>query len=123
METEVADTLNVFDNTETRTPIVICLEGNGIRPSHRGGGYSEEGAMFTLNTIEKHAVCYEAPIADRGGCWVMSERQMSMMCTHEICNSLVSTDHKGPQVICYAVDSHPQDSRFKLEGGHRQHCQ
>lgn len=23
-----------------------------------GGGYSEEGKMFTLNTIENHAVCY-----------------------------------------------------------------
>ena len=37
---------------------VICLEGNGIRPSHRGGGYSKEGVMFTMNTIERHAVCY-----------------------------------------------------------------
>lgn len=37
---------------------VIALEGNGARPSHQGGGYSEEGKMFTLNTIEHHAVCY-----------------------------------------------------------------
>lgn len=39
-------------------PPIICLEGNGSRPSHRGGGYSEEGKMFTINTIERHAVCY-----------------------------------------------------------------
>lgn len=36
--TTVADTLNLFDNSESRTPIVICIEGNGSRPSHRGGG-------------------------------------------------------------------------------------
>ena len=38
--------------------VCIALEGNGSRPSHQGGGYSEDGRMFTLNTIEKHAVCY-----------------------------------------------------------------
>lgn len=37
---------------------VIALEGNGARPSHRGCGYSEDGKMFTLNTIEQHVVCY-----------------------------------------------------------------
>ena len=34
----------------------ICLEGNGQRPSHRGDGYIESDAMYTLNSIEKHAV-------------------------------------------------------------------
>ena len=38
--------------------MVICLEGNGARPSHKGSGISEDGRMFTLNTIERHAVCY-----------------------------------------------------------------
>lgn len=38
--------------------VVIALEGNGARPSHMGSGYNEEGKMFTLNTIENHAVCY-----------------------------------------------------------------
>lgn len=37
---------------------VIAIEGNGARPSHRGGGYSEDGKMFTLNTIERHVVCF-----------------------------------------------------------------
>jgi DNA (cytosine-5)-methyltransferase 1 len=37
---------------------VICLEGNGARPSHQGTGYNTEGKMFTLNTIERHAICY-----------------------------------------------------------------
>ena len=38
---------------------VVCLEGNGSRPSHQGDGYSESETMYTLNTIEKHAVCVE----------------------------------------------------------------
>ena len=54
----MADTLNVYDNTESRTPIVIAIEGNGARPSHQGGGF-REGEMFTLNTVDKHAVCYD----------------------------------------------------------------
>ena len=40
-----------------RSP-VICLEGNGARPSHMGNGYSDSDVMYTLNTIEKHSVCY-----------------------------------------------------------------
>ena len=36
-EAKVADTLNTFDNTETRTPIVICFE-HGI--AKREGGES-----------------------------------------------------------------------------------
>ena len=41
-------------------PPVICiaLEGNGIRPSHMGNGWNEDGKMYTLNTVERHAVCY-----------------------------------------------------------------
>lgn len=37
---------------------VIALEGNGARPSHMGKGFSNDGVMYTLNTIEQHSVCY-----------------------------------------------------------------
>ena len=37
---------------------VISLEGNGARPSHMGKGFSDDGKMYTLNTIEQHSVCY-----------------------------------------------------------------
>lgn len=37
---------------------VIALEGNGSRPSHRGGGYRKDGRSFTLNTVDRHCVCY-----------------------------------------------------------------
>ena len=39
------------------TEPVICLEGNGRRPSHKGDGWSIGGAMYTLNSVEVHAVC------------------------------------------------------------------
>lgn len=38
--------------------VVYSLEGNGSRPSHMGNGYSCDGMMYTINTIEKHGVCY-----------------------------------------------------------------
>lgn len=37
---------------------IICLEGNGARPSHKGDGYSIGGVMYTLNSVEVHCVCY-----------------------------------------------------------------
>ena len=38
---------------------VVCIEGNGSRESHKGDGYRESETMYTLNTIEQHAVCVE----------------------------------------------------------------
>ena len=38
--------------------VVYALEGNGARPSHMGKGFSNDGTMYTLNTIEQHSVCY-----------------------------------------------------------------
>lgn len=58
----VNDTLNSYDNGETRTPTVVvncvAIEGNGARPSHQGNGYSEEDVGYTLNAVERHAVAY-----------------------------------------------------------------
>ena len=61
---------------EMETHVVIALEGNGARPSHRGGGFSEDGRMFTLNTVDRHSICYHAKaeeptaicIKERAGC-------------------------------------------------------
>lgn len=36
---------------------MIVLEGNGSRESHKGDGYKESETMYTLNTVEQHAVC------------------------------------------------------------------
>lgn len=37
---------------------IVCLEGNGSRPSHQGNGYKIGGVMYTLNSTEEHGVCY-----------------------------------------------------------------
>ena len=37
---------------------IICLEGNGSRPSHKGDGWHIGGVMYTLNSTEVHAICY-----------------------------------------------------------------
>lgn len=49
------------DKNTRRTPRpgIICLEGNGARPSHRGVGFPDGGVMYTLNIVEVHAVCYD----------------------------------------------------------------
>lgn len=36
---------------------VVCIEGNGSRDSHKGDGFKESDTMYTLNTVEQHAVC------------------------------------------------------------------
>ena len=53
---------NIRDGTR---PDIVCLEGNGARPSHRGIGFSEGGVMYTLNGTEVHAVCYEEKVLER----------------------------------------------------------
>lgn len=47
-------------NTQDRHAVIYALEGNGARPSHLGKGFSKDGTMYTLNTIEQHSVCYDA---------------------------------------------------------------
>ncbi len=43
-------------NTPTN---MVAIEGNGSRDSHKGDGYSETETMYTLNTVEQHAVSYQ----------------------------------------------------------------
>lgn len=37
--------------------VIYAIEGNGSRPSHKGDGWLRSNVMYTLNTIEHHAVC------------------------------------------------------------------
>ena len=37
---------------------VFCIEGNGSRDSHQGNGFKESDTMYTINTVEQHAVAY-----------------------------------------------------------------
>ena len=43
----------------------IVIEGNGQRESHKGDGYKESDTMYTLNTVEHHAVCVSQDAYDK----------------------------------------------------------
>ena len=43
----------------------MVLEGNGSRPSHNGDGFKESEVMYSLNTIEHHAVCVSQDAYDK----------------------------------------------------------
>lgn len=47
-----------------KDPQIVCLEGNGSRPSHQGDGWHEGDPMYTLNSTEHHAVAIENHPAD-----------------------------------------------------------
>ena len=66
----------------------IPIEGNGSRPSHLGDGYSESDKMYTLNTIERHAVAYGME---------------TFHCTseEEMVPTLKARDWKDPHVVVY----------------------
>lgn len=62
--TDTADCLNVFDNSESRTPILAVagvFEGNGSRPSHLGDGISDSDVSYTLNATERHGIICKLP--------------------------------------------------------------
>ena len=84
---KVANTLNTFDQSESRTNELVvetvALEGNGQRPSHRGDGYAVTDKSYTLNTTEVHGVVYAV---DQGGgksqANVTENLSPTLTCTH-----------------------------------------
>lgn len=108
-EAKVADTLNVFDNSESRTPIVICFEPGIAR---REGGASRF-VMDKSTTLRaemgdnKPAVCYalegNGSRPSHLGPGFNDDGTMYMLNTIE------------KHSICYAVENHPNDSRVKLK--------
>ena len=59
IQTEMSGTLGVSqDQTVFQHIPTVALEGNGSRPSHFGDGYKETDVMYTLNSIEQHAVAH-----------------------------------------------------------------
>lgn len=60
-EAETARTLDTSvpdPNKNAGGMAVVAVEGNGSRPSHRGDGYGGN-ISFTLNSVERHSVCYQ----------------------------------------------------------------
>ena len=65
--------------------VVAVLEGNGSRDSHRGDGYNDSDTMYTLNTVEQHAVCVgngqlaQARLSDKVGALNCMHDQQAVM--------------------------------------------
>ena len=49
---------------------MVCIEGNGSRDSHKGDGYAETETMYTLNTVEQHAVAYGVTAKGNGDAFI-----------------------------------------------------
>ena len=136
---------NAGDNQQS----VVCIEGNGVRESHKGDGYKESDTMYTLNTVEQHAVAYgissydsngmKSPNPHSGIYEADTSRTLDLNGGSPACNqggmavvecggggqepitsskagfflnarsdgkadTLVATDFKDPQLVCYGLD-------------------
>lgn len=90
--------------------VCISLEGNGARPSHQGKGFSEDGTMYTLNTIEQHSVCFRKsckPYAKDGlgEKWVEDDVTNTLNCFE------FSNDSRSPQIVVQQNPSYSFDCR------------
>jgi len=70
---------------------VVCVEGNGTRPSHRGDGFKESDVMYTLNTVDRHAVAAPTYSSSKASFFTQAEEDLA--------NTLVATDYKDPPII------------------------
>jgi len=57
-EMEISRTLDTGACSGNGGQVVVCMEGNAMRPSHRGNGINKN-VCFTLNTVERHTVMVE----------------------------------------------------------------
>ena len=70
---------------------MAVIEGSGARPSHHGDGYKETDVMYTLNTVERHAVAHPTYCTSKNSHHTIAET--------ELANTLVATDYKDPPMI------------------------
>ena len=108
---------------------IVVVEGNGSRPSHKGDGYKESDVMYTLNTIEQHAVVYaidresyncgqnyarkmgisedginstlnaQGPGAVATPIYSSGKASFFTSAEEELANTLVATDYKDPPIV------------------------
>lgn len=95
---------------------IIALEGNGARPSHMGKGFSDDGTMYTLNTIEQHSVCYAIENHPNDSRVTVDPDGI----VQTLSSRMGTGGNNTPFVLikreCYAIDSHPGDSRINVQG-------
>ena len=123
----------------------VALEGNGQRPSHRGDGYAVTDKSYTLNSTEVHGVAYSFdPGAARdvgvlfieecgktltnGTCpghhdgvviatpLTASKASFFMNADENLASTLVATDYKDPQLVCYKDATLEIDQPYSNQG-------
>ena len=76
---------------------IVCLNFQGSKGNNV---VTDDGTAFNLMAMhghDVHVLCYK----NHAQVYSMMERQISMMVGENIANTVVSTDYKGPQVVCY----------------------
>ena len=68
----------------------IVIEGNGTRPSHQGDGYKESDVMYTLNTVDRHAV------------YTMTTGSFAQV-SEDKAPTVLARDYKDPTAVCYGI--------------------
>ena len=68
----------------------IVIEGNGSRPSHQGDGYKESDVMYTLNTVDRHAV------------YTMTTGSFAQV-SEDKAPTVLARDYKDPTAVCYGI--------------------
>lgn len=88
---------------------IAVVEGNGSRPSHQGDGFKESDIMYTLNTVERHAVAYNTEVAHfgEGQFGMFNEGQVS---TLKACGGTLGG---GSETLCMTTGCHMSVSEDK----------
>lgn len=68
----------------------IVIEGNGSRPSHQGDGYKASDVMYTLNTVDRHAV------------YTMTTGSFAQV-SENMAPTVLARDYKDPTAVCYGI--------------------
>lgn len=122
---------------------VVCIQGNVIDRSDNAGANGAGWRLnqcYTLNTIDRPAVVYATgngqadnmALSDKFGALdcmhdqkivvlTMNERQMSMVTSENVANTLAATDYKGVQILAIdrAAFNQGENAKydFQIDGG------
>lgn len=92
---------SIKDNNDPQS--VVCIEGNGVRESHKGDGYKESDTMYTLNTVEQHAVAYGVVAKGNGDAFLSEEKHTSL-------STGGGEPGQGYPCVCYGISSYDSNA-------------
>ena len=102
---DIMPTLQAAAGESGNNKPMIVIEGNGSRNSHRGDGFRESDVMYSLNTVEQHAVAYETPVGGIDQVNAVQCLDVGFFDTHEEkAGTLLARQYKDPPVVCGISD-------------------